>query len=398
MADESLNQSEIQTKAHLSIGRAIVLDLILVVVFVGVISIIVTLMGFIGAYLAGNNIVPLEELTAPRTIIIAIIIGSIVLSAFVCSATYFTFIRPIRHMTYAVGQLAKGNFAFRIKAPSKKFHIREVKEFSESFNTTATELQNTEMMRAGFISDFSHEFRTPITSLSGFAQLLMEDDLSDEERKEYLEIIYEESHRLSGLSERILSLSKMEASTILPKVEPVNIATQLEHTVLLLDSKLNQNNLKVTLNIDSCIIQGNPDYLAQLWLNLLDNAIKFSPLEGHIDIALYKGHDNKESHDSIRTKPDSIHAKRDVTRTKHTASSDYAVVWISDEGCGMDTETMARIFDRFYQGDTSHASAGSGLGLALCKRIVELHKGTIEVQSAPGKGSVFEVRLPCSTN
>lgn len=120
-----------------------------------------------------------------------------------------------------------------------------------------------------------------------------------------------------------------------------------------------------------CTVHGNTDYLAQLWTNLLDNAIKFSPAGGHVSIALYGGRQD-EGH----------------------IGSGEAVVWISDEGCGMDSETKAHIFERFYQGDTSHASAGSGLGLTLCRRIVELHGGSIDVQSAPGKGSVFEVRLP----
>ena len=208
-------------------------------------------------------------------------------------------------------------------------------------------------------------------------RLVPVDDLTDEERREYAGIIVEESKRLSGLSERILLLSKMEAAAMLPSIEEVDVAEQLKRTVMLLEPKLEEKDIRIDLNLDACTVSGNADYLAQLWLNLLDNAVKFSPHGGRVSLALYGGRTGEEG---------------------RTASADEAVIWISDEGCGMDSATMAHIFDRFYQGDSSHASKGSGLGLALCKRIAELHGGTVDVQSAPGKGAVFEVRLPiCAT-
>lgn len=303
---------------------------------------------------------------------VVIIIGSLALTAIVCIGVSRTLVSPLRHMTFAVEQLAQGNFDYRVEEEGS-LRLREVNEFAQAFNVAAAELASTEMMRAGFISDFSHEFRTPINSLSGFAQLLAEDDLTDAERREYAEIIVEESRRLSGLSERILLLSKMEAASILPDVEMVDIAEQLRRAVALLNRRTSDKGLAIDISLDGCTIPGNADYLAQLWTNLLDNAIKFSPEGGRIGIALYGGRQGEEG--------------------VANAGGD-AVVWISDEGCGMDIETRAHIFERFYQGDTSHTSAGSGLGLALCRRIVELHGGTVDVQSAPGKGSVFEVRLP----
>ena len=169
----------------------------------------------------------------------------------------------MRRMTLAMDHLAKGDFFYRMEKKDR-INLREVGEFAHSFNVAAEELASTEMMRAGFISDFSHEFRTPINSLSGFAQLLMEDDLTDEERREYAGIIVEESKRLSGLSERILLLSKMEAAAMLPSIEEVDVAEQLKRTVMLLEPKLEEKDIRIDLNLDACTVSGNADYLAQL--------------------------------------------------------------------------------------------------------------------------------------
>lgn len=369
----------VEHSAHnepLSAARTVGLGAILAGVFT-VALLIVGLMAALGGYVLSEvlGIVTVDQLIAPVNIIIVVFLSSIVLAFFVCFSIYRTFGMPLRQMTQAMRHLANGDFSFRLQSDDR-FALREVKEFTKSFNTAAAELEGTEMMRAGFISDFSHEFRTPIASLSGFAQLLLEEDLPEEEKREYLEIIHEEAQRLSGLSERILLLSKMEASTILPDVSCVNIAEQLRRCIMLLEPKLTEKAVRIDLSLDECIVQGNADHLAQLWLNLLDNAVKFSPEGGRVSIASYGGRGDEE---------------------ERVISQDLAVVWISDEGVGMNGETMDRIFDRFYQGDTSHASKGSGLGLALCKRIVELHDGSIDVQSTLGQGTVFEVRLPLGT-
>lgn len=357
----------------LSLGRTIALSAALVALFSVIICVVCAVIALIGSLLVDMGMSTVEQLTSPANIVVAIIVGSIALASAVCIGVNKTLVSPLRRMTLAMRELARGDFSFRINTKRKGFQIREIEEFAESFNVAARELEGTEMMRSGFISDFSHEFRTPIMSLSGFAQLLMDEDLPDDERREYLGIIHDEAMRLSRLSERILLLSKIEATTILTDTKPVDIAKQLRHTAVLMEPKLSSKNASVELNMDDCVIQGDADYLAQLWINLLDNAVKFSPQGGKIDVALYGGRKGEEG---------------------RTDGTDYAVVWISDEGAGMDSDTRAHIFDRFYQGDASRASAGSGLGLSLCKRIVELHGGEVDVQSAPGKGSVFEVRLP----
>ena len=358
--------------AGLSPIRTARLTALLALVLACTIALICTIAGFIGSAIVASGMLTFEEITSPGAVVSVIIIGSLALTVIVCAGIGHTLIVPLHRMTYAVEQLAQGNFSYRMQKHGR-LRLREVDEFARAFNVAAAELASTEMMRAGFISDFSHEFRTPINSLSGFAQLLAEDSVTDDERREYAGIIVEESRRLAGLSERILLLSKMEATAILPDVEPVNVAEQLRRTAALLDQHMEEKDLHLNMSLDECTVRGNADYLAQLWMNLFDNAVKFSPEGGHIGIALYGGYRDEEH-----------------------ADDGEAVVWISDEGCGMDSETKAHIFERFYQGDTSHASVGSGLGLTLCRRIVELHGGSIDVQSAPDKGSVFEVRLPLS--
>lgn len=356
--------------------RTAALGLLLTFAIAAIVLAVVTGIGYLGSALVDCGIVTFDQLTSISSVILVVFVGSLVVAGLVCFGIYRTFVRPLRHMTAAMGQLAAGNFGVRVHGPGH-FHIREVDEFARSFNRAAKELAGTEMMRGNFISDFSHEFRTPINSLSGFAQLLRDDDgsLTDEERREYLDIIVDESQRLAGLSERILALSKMEAVSILPDVEQVDVAEQLRRAVLLVEPKNAAKNVTVNLSLDECTVSGNADYLMQLWTNLLGNAVKFSPEGGTVSVALYGGRCGEEGRSG-------------------SPAGDEAVCWISDEGCGMDEETRCRLFEKFYQGDTSHASEGNGLGLALAKRIIDLHGGGIEVQSAPGQGSVFEVRLP----
>ena len=367
------DEARVEKRNELSVLRSIGLGAMLVSIVALALVAVCAAVGVIEFFLVESGAVSFAELTAPGSIVATVLLASVVIAVILCAAINHTLVRPLRHMTLAVSHLAKGDFAYRMGTPGR-FHLKEVDEFSRAFNVAADELAGTEMMRAGFIGDFSHEFRTPINSLCGFAQLLRDEDLVDEERREYAGIIVEESERLAGLSERILLLSKMEAATRLPDVQDVDIAEQLRRAVILLEPRLNEKGIAVDLSLDDAHVRGNAAYLSQLWTNLLDNAVKFSPHGGRVSIALYGGR---------------------VDEGCKSAASE-AVVWVSDEGRGMDETTKARIFDRFYQGDTSHASAGSGLGLALCKRIVELHGGTIEAQSSLGKGSVFEVRLPFS--
>ncbi|OUP08018.1 HAMP domain-containing sensor histidine kinase [Collinsella sp. An2] len=361
----------VRTPGTLSRVRTAVLVGLLVLAVMAVILLCVIAAGFVGGALVNAGLLSFERLTSIGNVVTMTFLVSTIIAVVLALGINWTLVTPLRVFTAALGELARGNFSFRLERPRTR--LREADEFVNSFNTAATELASTKMMRESFVSDFSHEFRTPINSLCGFAQLLREDDLAPEERAEYLDIIIEESQRLASLSERVLALSKIEHMQILPDVGPVDVAEQLRRAVLMLEPKWSGRGVTVNVVADPCVIDGNADYLMQVWTNLIDNAVKFSPEGGRVSVALYGGRQGEEGRNE---------------------AADEIICWISDEGCGMDERTRTHLFDRFYQGDTSHASEGSGLGLALVQRIVELHRGTVEVQSAPGAGSTFEVRLP----
>lgn len=225
------------------------------------------------------------------------------------------------------------------------------------------ELSTIETLRTDFVNNFSHEFKTPIVSIRGFAKLLEENTLSEEERREYLDIIITESERLAALSTNVLMLSKYENLEIIVDIEPFRLDEQIRKTIVLMEPKWSAKEITVNVELDKVIYRGNEDLTQQIGLNLLDNAIKFSYQGGLINITLIN------VNDEIR-------------------------FIIQDDGPGMDNQTKAHIFDKFYQGDTSHSNVGFGLGLPLVKRILKLCGGDVIVQSEIGKGSIFTVVLP----
>lgn len=366
--DAALENAE---RRHSPLRGAILVALFALVISCAV-ALYCALVGILVSYLVNTGLVSLEFITSPASVIGFIMLGSLPLAALTSAGIAITLVQPLQLMTRAMSRLARGDFSYRVQMDGP-FRLRESEEFAQSFNIAAQELANTEMMRETFIGDFSHEFRTPINSLCGFAQLLREGGLTPEEQNEYLDIIIEESSRLAGLSDQILTLTRIEHVEILPDVEPVDVAEQLRRAVIMAESKWQEKGLEIKLALDPCVIDGNANYLMRMWSNLIDNACKFSADGGSISVALYGGRGPEEL---------------------RSGSEDEMTCWISDEGCGMDAQTRAHLFDRFYQGDTSHAAEGSGLGLSLCRRIAELHHGSISVESTPGEGSVFEVRLP----
>lgn len=268
-------------------------------------------------------------------------------------------LKPIRDLIEAINQLAQGNFHVRIQLNL----TNEFVKLSDSFNCMAQELENTELLRSDFINNFSHEFKTPIVSMRGFAKLLKNHDLSDQERDEYLDIIIQESSRLSQLASNVLNLSKIENLSILSDMERFDLTEEIRRSVLLLERKWQTKDLELIVDMDELEYWGNKGLLNQVWINLMDNAVKFSPEKGKIGLKLHR-------------------------------QGNFMVFQILDHGCGMAKEVQAHIFDRFYQGDTSHTAEGNGLGLTVVQRIVQLHQGTIQVHSEEGLGTTFTVFLP----
>ena len=274
-----------------------------------------------------------------------------------------TFIHPIQRVIDAMRELANGNFSVRVNHAEHGYTPREMLEFEQSFNKAAQELGGTEILRKDFINNFSHEFKTPIVSISGFADLLLEEQLPPEDQKEYLTIIRDESRRLADLATNILTLNRVESQTILTDKTSFPLDEQLRQSVLVTQQKWRQKNLEFDADFTPAEYTGSEGLMKEVWLNLLDNAAKFSPEGGTVAMTLRK---EKSS----------------------------LMVSVTDQGKGMGAETQVHIFEQFYQSDTSHTTQGNGLGLAMVKKVLELHGGSIQVDSAPGQGSCFTVTLP----
>lgn len=268
-------------------------------------------------------------------------------------------LRPIHELIAATREIANGNFDVRVHPAGPD----EMLELAESFNRMAQELAGIETLRTDFINNFSHEFKTPIVSIRGFAKLLKKETLSPTAREEYIDIIISESERLSTLASNVLALSRLDSQGILSERSTFPLDEQIRRVILLLEPEWRQKSLDLRVDLDPVLFYGNEELLQQAWLNLIQNAIKFTPSTGKVTVRLMD-------------------------------SDDTALIRVTDTGIGMDAHTQQHLFDRFYQGDQSHASEGNGLGLALVKRIVELSAGKVIVKSQLGFGSSFTVELP----
>lgn len=305
-----------------------------------------------------NNIFKIVASRVGVTLFSYIFIGALLSILLVKSA-----VEPIIKVTQATQEVAKGNFDIEIESKSKD----EIGQLTKNFNKMTRELKNIEYLRKDFISNVSHEFKTPLASIQGFAKLLQMGNLSEEEREEYTNIIVEETKRLSNLSSNMLKLSKLENQEIVENKVRFSLDEQIRKSILLLEYEWDKKNIELDIELDKVEYLGDEELLQQVWINLLSNAIKFSYPNSKVDIRL-------DSTDSS------------------------VIVRISDNGIGMDETIISRVFEKFYQGDKAHSDEGNGLGLALVKRIIDLHGGGIDVESQPQKGSTFTVKLPLQDN
>ena len=268
---------------------------------------------------------------------------------------------PLKEMIHATERIAKGDFKVRIQESFDKesdFGILQ-----RSFNHMTEELDGIEMFRNDFINNFSHEFKTPIVSIQGFAHQLQAGGLTPEEEREYIRIIAVESDRLAKMATNILLLSKLENQAIVTDKTEFFLDEQLRTCLLLLEKQWSSKDIELNIDLDEVKYCFNETMLSHVWVNLLGNAIKFTPPSGTISCTLRK-------------------------------DSSHITVTISDTGCGMDGDTQKHIFEKFYQGDTSHTGDGNGIGLTIVGRILVLCGGHIAVDSRPGMGSIFTVTLP----
>lgn len=271
-------------------------------------------------------------------------------------------LKYINRVINQMNRLASGDFKARLNFGEKLGRHPTFKEVTDSFNKMAEELEGTEMLRSDFINNFSHEFKTPIVSIAGFTKLLKHGNLTEEQRREYLDIIEEESLRLSAMATNVLNMTKVENQTILTNVSQFNLSEQLRSSILMLEPKWTKKDIEFDVNFSEHTIYASEELLKHVWVNLIDNAIKFSPAGGTIGISV------SEENQKIS-------------------------VSICNDGSEISPEQQKRIFNKFYQADESHASEGNGIGLALVKRVVDLHKGSVLVK-CENNMTMFTVVLP----
>ena len=269
--------------------------------------------------------------------------------------------RYLDKISDAMQKVADGDYTVRLDAEKDQ----PFRELYRNFNTMAEELGGVEMLKNDFINGYAHELRTPITSINGFAEMLLNDDgtLSREEKRSYLEIIASESRRLADLAGNSLLMSRLDTQKIIPDKKPFSLDEQLRRCSILLSGQWTQKELDMTLALDEAVYVGDYDLMQHLWINLLTNAVKYTPKGGSITVTLK----NEEK---------------------------FIAVSVADTGKGIPPEDRERIFDKYYQTDKSHSKRGLGLGLAICKRIVQLCNGSLTVESDVGVGSTFTVKLP----
>lgn len=268
-------------------------------------------------------------------------------------------LKGIKEISNSTKKISEGDFSVRISENKTKFLGR----LSNDFNQMAKELEGVKILRNDFINNFSHEFKTPISSIKNYAEELRNNNLTKEEKDKYLDIIIKEATRLSNLSNSILYLSKVEKQSILTDKSNYDVGEQIRQAILLEMQKIEEKNLELDLDILDYKLCLNEDSIEQVWINILDNAIKFSDK----DKSLY------------------------ITSC---LEDNWYVVKFKDEGIGIPDDDLPFVFEKFYKADKSHSEEGNGLGLSLVKRIIELHKGSIEIKSKIGLGTVVIVKLP----
>lgn len=292
-----------------------------------------------------------------------VLLAALAMTVFTGFMRYYSTGRPMQRIGDAARQIAQGDFTVRV-APLRKDGKKDyVEVMIDDFNSMAEELGSIESMKNDFIANVSHEIKTPLAIIQNYGSALQNDAISLEDRKEYAATVVSDSRRLSTLVTNILKLNKLEHQGIVASPTPFDLAEQLRQCVLRFEELWEAKDIDFSADIeDSILVNADEAMLEIVWNNLMSNAIKFTDQSGSIMVSLKK-------------------------------DGNSAVATVTDSGCGMNEFTGKHIFDKFYQGDTSHSQEGNGLGLALVKRVIDLSDGVIAVDSRIGKGTTFTVRL-----
>lgn len=271
--------------------------------------------------------------------------------------------RITKYIAEAAQRVVQGDFSVRIAPVSRLGVDEKFNEIIDCFNTMAEEMNGVETLRTDFIANVSHEMKTPLSVMQNYGTLLQMPDLEEDKRIEYAKGVAEGSRRLADMMTNILKLNKLEKQQIYPKTEEYDLGEQLCECLLQFENLWEEKNIEIETEIAEDVkVNTDGELLSLVWNNLFSNAFKFTPKGGKVTLVL-------------------------------EATEHHAIVKVKDTGCGMSPEVGAHIFEKFYQGDTSHAMQGNGLGLALVKRVVDILHGEISVESAVGKGSTFVVKF-----
>ena len=269
--------------------------------------------------------------------------------------------RPVKRITQATERIMQGDLSVRIEPDPND--AEQFGEIIAAINKMAQELSSVETLRTDFIANVSHEMKTPLAVMQNYGTLLQQPELDEDTRIEYAKAVSDSARRLASMMTNILKLNRLENQQIYPQTTEYDLSEQLCQCLLQFENVWEKENIEIDTDIeDSVMVKADGELLSLVWNNLLSNAFKFTPSGGSVRVSL--------------------------TTTDH-----HAIISVADTGCGMTPETGRHIFEKFYQGDTSHATRGNGLGLALVKRVIDIMQGTISVESAVGKGSVFTVKI-----
>ena len=297
----------------------------------------------------------------------ATMLNVVIISAIMATIDYlrrkFAVERPVKEITEAANKMIEGDFSVRLKPIAKFASDESFNEIIECINKMAEELSGVETLRTDFIANVSHEMKTPLAVMQNYGTLLQAPDLTEEKRMEYAKGVTDASRRLAEMMTNILKLNRLENQQIFPQTTEFDLSEQLCECLLQYENVWENAEIEIDTDIaEDVTVKADAELLSLVWNNLFSNAFKFTNAGGVVSVSM-------------------------------TADAEYAIVKVKDTGCGMTPEVGAHIFEKFYQGDTSHSIQGNGLGLALVKRVIDILHGEIGVESAVGVGTTFTVKI-----
>lgn len=322
--------------------------------------IVLTVTATVIIYSAVNDLYSSDKGTVSIIMLVVCLVLSLLITTIDSLRRKLTIGRSVEDILEATQSISEGNFRVRLTPRHSYNKFDDYDKIMYNLNTMAVELSKSEMLKNDFISNVSHEMKTPLSIIRNYVSALSDEKLDAETRSKYTTILIQTTDRLTALVTNILKLNKLENQQIMPEMTAVRLDESLVQSILEFEELIEDKKIELECDIDEMTIVTSPSHLEIVWNNLLSNAIKFTSSGGKISVTLKK-------------------------------IDDRAIVKISDNGTGMTKETGAHIFDKFYQGDTSHAKEGNGLGLALVKKVIDILGGSISVESELGKGATFTV-------